>query len=338
MSGRDTASDFWVITAYYNPVRWRSRLANYRVFRRELCTPLLTIEWDSAGQFELESDDAELLLRQTGGDTMWQKERLLGIALAALPAHVRYVAWLDCDVVFPQPRWFEKTRELLQRADYVQPFRRVTYLDATATQTLSANESRDLDTWLQSPTLQVRPSFLDLHERAGADTARVDLTHRFDPAPGTANQYHVLGRPAYGHAWAARVEALRMHGWYERCVIGGGDLLFAYGVIGQHDALIENHHSVGWDFYGSAGYRRWADALTAERHRVACGEESMLHLFHGTLADRQYRSRIDGLARFALDVDRDLSAAPGEPWAWARQRAELNAYVLEYLRNRREDP
>ena len=64
----------------------------------------------------------------------------------------------------------------------------------------------------------------------------------------------------------------------------------------------------------------------------------MLHLFHGTLADRQYRSRIDGLARYGLDVDRDLTASAGEPWSWTRQREELNAYVLGYLRNRREDP
>ena len=31
---------------------------------------------------------------------MWQKERLLNVALAAVPNNVEDVAWIDCDVVF----------------------------------------------------------------------------------------------------------------------------------------------------------------------------------------------------------------------------------------------
>lgn len=333
----DYGSDYWVITTYYNPVRWKSRIGNYRAFRRALRAPLLAVEWDPAGRFELSAGDADVLVRREGGDTMWQKERLLGIALDALPKHVRYVAWLDCDVMFADPGWHQRTRRLLEDHDFVQPFRRVVYLDKATSLDFTAG-SGDKPGALVLDGHETRPSFMDLRERVGDRLAQVDLAHRFEPAPGGGGDYHIMARPAYGHAWAARRDAIGRVGWYERCILGGGDLLFAYGVAGEWEALIANHRSVGWDFYGSAGYRSWAQALASARPpSLECGEETLLHLFHGTLADRQYRSRIDGLARYGLDVDRDVSAAPGQPWSWARKGAELNEYVLGYLRNRHED-
>lgn len=333
MRARD--SDFWVITAYYNPVCWSSRLDNYRAFRRELAAPLLTVEWDPAGRFSLGATDADVLVQIPGGDHMWQKERLLGIALAALPAHVRHVAWLDCDVVFADPGWQERIRSQLETSDIVQPFRQVEYLDQAATCRVTAGDR--LEEQLSPFTLDRRPSFLDVHSALGERTAELDLGRRFEPAPGSG-RYQIMARPAYGHAWAARRELMARIGWYDRCVLGGGDLFFAYGIAGQAEALIGNHQSVGWDFYGGAGYREWAAAIP--RHgwpRVACGDGTLLHLFHGELADRQYRSRIDGLVPYGLDLQKDVVARPGEPWSWVRDRAELDAYVLAYLRNRQED-
>jgi hypothetical protein len=328
-------SDLWVVTTYYNPVRWQSRLRNYRAFRAALAAPLLTVEWDREGSYELTPADAEILVRQRGGDVLWQKERLLGFALDALPAHVRCVAWIDCDVIFAHPGWYERTRRLLLDHDVIQPFRRVIYLDRETSSAVAATGRFDAVERLAARHA-IRPSFLDLYERTGDDIARVDLAHRFDPAPADGG-YQIMARPAYGHAWAARVEAMRRIGWYERCILGGGDLLFAYGIVGQAEALLANHRSVGWDYYGSAGYRAWAAASAEKRPALACGDETLLHLFHGTLADRQYRSRIDGLARFGLDVERDVAADPGHPWSWTRHGPEVSAYVLEYLRNRNED-
>lgn len=333
MSSR--SSDFWAITTYYNPLRWSSRLDNYRAFRRELQAPLLTVEWDPAGRYALTGDDADLLVQVPGGDHMWQKERLLGIALAALPAHVRHVAWLDCDVVFADPGWLERTRRLLATHDVVQPFRQVTYLDPALTRQVTDGGRLLEPLALASP--EQRPSFLEVFAARGERTAEMDLGRRFDPAPGTG-RYQIMARPAYGHAWAARRELMARIGWYDRCILGGGDLFFAYGIAGLAAALLENHRSVGWDFYGGDGYREWAAAIARPGWpSVACGGELLLHLFHGALADRQYRSRIDGLASFGLDLRRDLAAGPGEPWSWTRDRAELDGYVLAYLKNRHED-
>lgn len=353
------ASDLWVITAYFNLAGWSSRRANYDAFRGALRVPLATIEWNPGGRFELDDDDAELLLRVRGGDLMWQKERLLGIALSALPAHVRYVAWVDCDVIFADAAWHERTRRLLEHYAVVQPFRHVVYLHRDSTRQLLGG-ARSLPELLECPGEEhragftaggtgagwfgdrgdpTRPSFLDLYERAGEDIVRVDLMRRFEPHPTGGGRYDIMARPAYGHAWAARRDTLERIGFYERCVVGGGDLLSAYGLVGQCGAMVANHRSVGWDFYGGgSSYRAWAQRAAQEcRGRLKCGDELLVHLHHGTLENRQYRSRIDGLAPFGFDIERDIAAEPGAPWSWTRDARELNGYFLEYLRNRRED-
>ncbi len=73
------------VTSYFNPMRSRRRLANYRTFRSRLNVPLFTVELAFDGQFELTSSDADHLIQLSGGDIMWQKERLLNIALEAVP-------------------------------------------------------------------------------------------------------------------------------------------------------------------------------------------------------------------------------------------------------------
>lgn len=51
---------------------------------------------------------------------MWQKERLLNIALAALPGECDSVAWLDCDVIFDSNDWPERARQALKSFAIVQ--------------------------------------------------------------------------------------------------------------------------------------------------------------------------------------------------------------------------
>jgi len=57
---------FWAITSYFNPVRYRSRLANYRRFRAALNVPLVAVEAAADGQFELGPGDAEVLVQRSG--------------------------------------------------------------------------------------------------------------------------------------------------------------------------------------------------------------------------------------------------------------------------------
>ena len=90
----------WAITSYFNPVGFKRRLSNYRVFRANLAVPLVTVELSFDGRFELTDDDADILIQLSGGAVLWQKERLLNIAIQSVPKNAKNIAWLDCDVIF----------------------------------------------------------------------------------------------------------------------------------------------------------------------------------------------------------------------------------------------
>src|SRR5919204_6369439 len=113
--------DLWAITSYFNPMGYRRKLANFKVFREHLTIPLVAVELAYGRDFELGASEAEIIVQLRGGDVLWQKERLLNLALQALPASCRKVAWLDCDLVFASPDWAERTSQLLEQFMLVQP-------------------------------------------------------------------------------------------------------------------------------------------------------------------------------------------------------------------------
>ena len=71
-SGPD-AGGLWAITSYFNPIGYRRRPANYRLFRERLNVPLVTVELAYGPDFELTQSDADILVQLRGEDVLWQK-------------------------------------------------------------------------------------------------------------------------------------------------------------------------------------------------------------------------------------------------------------------------
>jgi hypothetical protein len=333
----DPRQDFWAITTYFNLTDSVRRRQNYHGFRRQLSVPLLTVEWNPDGQFQLGEGDADSLLQIAGGDLMWQKERLLSMAVAALPDHVKYVAWIDCDVLFADPDWADEAKELLADKSVIQLFSEVGFPDIEMSAELIRAPALSLDS-RAFDLIPTRQSFLRAFRGLEQGIVGYDLDLRFEQAEAIASN-NIMQRPAHGFAWAAQSSFLRKVGLYDRCIVGTGDMLFCYGITGLAQSLIDSQREAGWAFYGDCpSYRRWATrAAEVCSTRLGCLDGRIVHLFHGEMRERQYKSRIDGLVPFALDLDQDISAPDGGPWVWKRDRSALNAYFLKYMRGRNED-
>ena len=77
---KNLESPIWAITSYYtydDPPGVKRRLGVFREFRRQLQVPLLVVELSHDGARDLVEDDAEIIVRVSGGALLWQKERLL---------------------------------------------------------------------------------------------------------------------------------------------------------------------------------------------------------------------------------------------------------------------
>ena len=191
-------SRLWAITSFYNPLHYRRRQFNYAVFRERLPLPLLAVELSFNGQFELCAEDAEIVLQCASGDVMWQKERLLNLAVAALPRECEQVLWVDCDVIFQRTDFVEALTRGLEQFPLVQPFSLVHQLP------------RDI------PAEAIHPQTATFSRRSATSL----ITDGMSSADCMANRMGGLPRSrAPGHAWAARRDLLHNQGLYDACII-----------------------------------------------------------------------------------------------------------------------
>lgn len=338
-SGRGGA--LWAVTAYFNPGRYRTRLSHYRLFRSRLPLPLLTVEWAHDGAFQLGDHEADRLVRVQGGDLMWQKERLLTIASQQLPDACEAVLLVDADIVLLQPSWPQRLWQQLQRFPVVQPFREVRHLPPGP----GDGAEEPLREALSPPRLSSASAFYLARQSFAAHglhgpqpTATPNATLN-----GTAAQQQevqrLAARPSFGHAWAMRRDWLQGVGLYQHNVAGCADLAFAMALGGQAEAYCASYPL---NPLQQAHYRSWAAAVarTAGPGRIGCLDGVALHLFHGHLQRRHYRSRLEVLAASGFDPARDLTAGPGQPFAWADSSAcngSLRRFFEGYFRSRAED-
>lgn len=305
------ASGLWVITPYYNPQGYKSRRLNYEIFvklLRESGIRVLTVECAFGDQpFDLpESTD---VIKVRCKSLMWQKERLLNLALSWLPTSCRYVAWLDCDLVFTNPNWARDTVALLEQVPIVQVFETCNRLPEHYA---TADAARD----------------------AWPSCAKVVSESRCALKTGVFKDH---GHTGYG--WAARRELLERHGLYEHAIIGAADDYMFHAIVGDL-----NSRCFRWTLQDNPERLRhfleWAEPFavaTEGKLRAVPGE--ILHLWHGDLANRQYHIRHDQFRAFNFNPYTDLIALPGRPFELREGVAspELIAWFRSYFEQRRED-
>lgn len=323
----DPASDLWVVTAYYNPMGYRRRLANFHAFRRHLAAPLLVAELSRAGRGDLADDDADVVLRFAGEDRLWQKERLINLAVAQLPPHVRHVAWIDADLILSDPHWPDRVRERLDaRGGLLQVFDTAYHLPP------------ELDP-AAVDVAQCRALAPDL---TGVSIARALREGRFDHlehiwhnrARGDAEM--PVAYVVRGFGWAARRAELARAGLYTGNVVGGGDWLMAFAQIGRLEQCFDQRPF-------TPAHRDHVRAWYEGAHKSGLFDhlgdvpQTAWHLWHGALTDRRYSERYHILVDHDYDPARDLVAAPGAVHAWADPAGPLPRAVEAYFRSRRED-
>jgi len=307
------AQKIWAITSYFNPEHFESRRSNYAVFRARLGVPLITVELGTDGVFELHAGAADVLCQIRHGDTLWQKERLLNVALEHLPPSCEVVAWIDCDVVFADPSWPLRTLNALRSDVIVQLFDELIHLGRG-----------------DRPETARTPSPEACRQSFASAFLEGTLSSDFFRRPAAS----IEQRRNCGMAWAARREFVDRYRLYDGMVMGMGDKQMAAAAIGQIDEAIaclemSPHHA--------QHFRRWAEAFAlGTRGRVGVVPGTLYHLWHGDLSDRNYVGRYDGFKAFGFDPAVDLVRSGEGAWLWAGRR-DLARHVADYFRSRRED-
>jgi hypothetical protein len=308
------SSPLWALTCLFNPLGVRRRAANYRIFRRHLGVPVATVELAFNGTFELSGGDADILVKVTGGDVMWQKERLLNIGLAHLPADCTAVAVLDCDVVFANPAWPRAALRMLREKLAVQLFSAAFFLERDVTPGPAAKAHSET-----RPTSAAKA----ISDGVSPEACFDDLSH------------DGRGRSVSGMAWAFRRDLLVRHGLFDACIIGGGDTAAASAAFGSIEA-VERRHSM--NVAQRQYYRAWASSwFESVAGRVGALEGDLYHLWHGDMIHRRAAARHGDLAVCGFDPSNDIRAAEDRPWRWSSRKPLLHGLLTDYFAGRRED-
>ncbi|HUT93880.1 MAG TPA: glycosyltransferase [Thermoguttaceae bacterium] len=117
------------VTCFFNPMKYRRPVENWHRFRRALRddVPLYSIELSFDGEFQT---DSTWQVRGTiEKHLMWQKERLLNLAIERVPDKYDKIAWLDSDILFLNDKWVEEADKLLDDKPLVQLYDSITTLD-----------------------------------------------------------------------------------------------------------------------------------------------------------------------------------------------------------------
>ncbi len=303
----------WAITSYFNPVGYKRRLANYRTFRQNLGVPLVAVELSFDGRFELAAGDADVLIQLCGGAVLWQKERLLNVALKSVPAAVSTIAWLDCDVVFDRPDWADAANAQLKTCNVVQLF-------------------SDLVDLGRDDALERR------HEIPPSAHGVVGLIseNRFGQADVMPSaRKNKRGFTQGGLAWAIRRPILEQHGLYDAMIAGGGARAQVRALYANFDEHVNATHFTAAQ---RDHYLQWAVPYhRAVGARVGHVAGRIYHLWHGEIDNRNYDGRHRTLAEHNFDPNADIAVGANGAWQWARPRPDLEKFLASFFIGRAED-
>lgn len=306
----------WAITCYFNPMGYRRRLVNFRAFRRALGLPLVAVELSYDGTFVLTDDDADTIVRMRARDVMWQKEHLLGVALAAVPADCRKVAWVDADLAFARDDWAAEAETRLDDTPLLQLMGAVRNLP-------ESSDPERPDFRLAGPP---EPTFGPKLAAGGRDGLVRALT------TGPEQQQRI----GMGLGWAFRRELYETRGFYPYGIVGGGDALLLCAAWGEFEA------AVGYMRMTEARrrhYLEWAEPVYEEvRGALGYIDGVAYHFWHGAIVDRRYRGRHESLARYDFDpaIDIAVDETTGA-LRWNSDKPQMHAFVREWFAGRRED-
>ncbi len=305
----------WAVTAYFNPQRYQRRSLNYRLFRRYLNVPLLAVELSSDGHFELAGSDADILISLVSADVMWQKERLLNIAIQALPPACKNVVWIDCDTILCADDWPGRVSRALDDYPLVQPFSRVSHQSCEA--------------HLGDPRDPAASEFWQISIPLAVEAGREPI----DCLSGVRDRLD--GSCVMGMAWAMRRDLVAALGIYDAGIVDGGTRPLVAAAYGCFDEAVRLNQ---FNDRQAAHYREWAEPFfAAVAGRAGAVEGDAAHLWHGNMPDRRYKERYQGLEPFHFDPYSDIAHDAGGPWRWSSPKPRLHQYVNDYFAARKED-
>jgi hypothetical protein len=303
------ADDLWVISTFYNSNNYGTKLRNFELF-------LERIEISNLNYLIIEcafNDDPFVLkpskniLRVRTPDILWQKERLLNIAIQNLPERCKKIAWLDCDVLFENPDWAKETSERLNYYNVVQPYKEAIRLPENTT----------------------------FYYGIGIKYYGFVYVSKINPTEILSGNFETHGHT--GFAWASHKSIFLKHGFYDVCIAGTADHIMAHAFLGDWDtACVKKIIGDNPAFHNH--YLNWSKKIYPSiQSKLSYTDGTLLHLWHGDINNRKYSDGERVLEKFMFNPSTDLQLNRHNCWKWNHKNKDFKDWAKEYFVLRKED-
>lgn len=294
----------YVILPYFNYCKFQRRKQLFEEFverlRREPKVRIIISEAAKVGEaFQLPAFEGVFLhLRNEVQHCMWIKENLINVAATMLPSTWRYMAWIDADITFLNTNWVADTVAELQNKDVVQLFHSCVNLGP------------------DGEALKVENSFAYMHLCSGRP---------YHPA-----SKYGCWHPGYAYA-LTRKAFFTMGGLIDFAILGSGDRHMVMAWVGlAHISHPGNIHE---------NYKKKLMEYQTRVNGFKLGyvKGTILHHWHGRIADRRYRERWDIITKGYFDPCADIVKGMDGLWRFTDIGKRLEGDIREYFVERRED-
>lgn len=302
-------NDICLITCFYNSNAYKSKTENYNTFIQKIDLANLnyiTVECAFGKQpFSLKKSPNIIQLRTK--DIMWQKERLLNIALENVPNKFKKIIWVDCDVLFENPDWAKETSILLNQYKIVQPFKDAIRL----------------------------PKDHKYYKGTGERYESFGYVLKNNPYIIEEGKFNLHGHT--GFAWAGKRSVFQKYGFYDACIAGSGDHMMAHAFVGDWDtACVKRVIGNNDAFYKH--YIDWSEKIYPKvKSSIGYTEGVLLHLWHGDVENRNYVIRQRFLEDSNFNPYNDIKLNDVQCWEWNHKNEVLKKWAKEYFILRKED-
>lgn len=307
----------YVVTSYFNPMRWKSRKRLYDAFAKHMQDSgviLYTHEIAFGDRpYEVTDKNNKFHIQSRTKNELWLKENALNLAVQRLPENWKYVAWIDADITFVRPDWAEETKQCLQHDPVVQMWSVAQDMapDFTPVQTF------------QSFAYCYRNNI----KRASSLSEAKNLNDYY------GNQEYAYRHPGFAHAMTRQAWD-DLGGLIDFAILGSADYSQCMALIGEAEktlpAKIDN------------GYKEqvliWQDrALKYIAGNFGYVPGTIMHSHHGPKRFRHYKERWSILVDNKFDPEFDLKRDAFGLWQLTDRNPKLHRDIAKYFAERCED-
>lgn len=295
----------YVVLPYFNYCKYKSRTKLFLDFIKRIyhqhTIRIIVVEGTPKGTpFDLPAfnDNIFLHIKVELPDRVWVKENLINLAIKNLPKEWYYVAWIDADLTFLNEQWVEETIKQLKQVDVVQMFETAANLGP------------------HGETLKLDKGFVYQYLKSGKEYTKTYKYGFWHP----------------GYAWACnRLAYEKMGKLVDFGILGSGDHHMALAWIGK----VESSHPGNINLDYMMSLKVFQDRC--KNIKLGYVNGTILHHYHGSIADRRYQERWQILTKNEYSPFKDIAYKDNGLLYLTEKGKRLQEPIDDYFKGRKED-